>query len=125
MRLTQGAQHRFPWEHIKSKDSQDYLDSLFATLGQARPELQKLAEAGAQIDVACFWISSHGGPSMSPERAAKFSELGLALWYDVYLGRAAGQLAPTVGPGPLRSRVSTGHHSPSRPSPDYKASAAV
>ena len=73
---------------VQSTDSQVHLDWLFRQLDGRQETLAALRARGAAMDVACFWVSAngHGGPTLSPERAAMLSQFGLPLWFDVYFG---------------------------------------
>jgi len=48
-------------------------------------------EAGASIELVCFWSSSagHGGPTLPPHVIASLARAGAAVWLDCYLGESS------------------------------------
>lgn len=73
---------------VASKDTRRHLDWLLEQLIPKRAELQKMQAEGFIMDVSCYWLSNYGqgGPTLSPSTMKSFGDLGLELWFDVYLG---------------------------------------
>jgi len=65
----------------------EHIRAITAILGDKGEQLGQLREAGCEIDVCCYWVSSgQGGPSLEVSDLAALSALGLAIWWDVYFG---------------------------------------
>lgn len=73
---------------VNSKDTRRHLDWLIEQLMPKQKELQDMQTEGFVMDVPCYWLSSsgQGGPTLSPSTMKSLGELGLELWFDVYLG---------------------------------------
>jgi hypothetical protein len=77
---------------VGSTDFQIHLDWLLHKLSGREEALERLRISGAEIDVACFWVSANGngGPTLSPDRAGLLARYGLTLWFDIYFGESGG-----------------------------------
>lgn len=73
---------------VDSKDTRRHLDWLIEQLMPKQKELREMQTEGFVMDVPCYWLSSfrQGGPTLSPSTMKSLGELGLELWFDVYLG---------------------------------------
>ena len=72
---------------IASTSLERHLRHLLDMLEPPTPEIRKLVEEQAlEASFSCYWFSAtgHGGPGFSPEVLARISNLGAALWLDLY-----------------------------------------
>ena len=93
---------------VKSRDVRRHLDWLLSRIAPRAAAIHALRSDGCRMDVSCFWVSAsgHGGPSVLPAQMGPLVQLGLELWFDVYLGDgqdaepgAAPDPALKAGPG--------------------------
>lgn len=73
---------------LESKDSRYHLDWLLDQLVDKKKALDILKQAGAKINISCYWESkggpAQGGPTLSSSQARKLADLDLELWFDLY-----------------------------------------
>lgn len=71
---------------VQSRDLRSHLDWLLDRLEGSGAALRELVQAGAKVDVSCYWLSAggHGGPTLTPRQMARLAELQLDCWFDVY-----------------------------------------
>ena len=82
--------HYWSWSsdsQVHSQDGLEHIRAVTAIMGGKDEQLKQLREAGCEIDVCCYWVSSgQGGPSLEISDLAALSALGLPIWWDVYFG---------------------------------------
>ena len=83
--------HYWGWSshsHVQSVDGLDHVRALLSMLQEKDQELAQLREAGCDIDVCCYWVSSgQGGPFLDNAALTDLARLGLEIWWDVYFGK--------------------------------------
>lgn len=74
-------------ETVASRDVRRHIDWLLNQVEPRRSVLGRLRTAGYRMEISCFWVSAfgHGGPTLSPAQMARLADLGLEVWFDVYL----------------------------------------
>ena len=71
---------------VQSRDSRRHLDWLLAQLQGKAAAIAKLKDQGFLVDLCVRWDSiGHGGPTLTPTQMTQLGELGIELWFDVYL----------------------------------------
>ena len=90
---------------VESRDVRRHLDWLLDLVMPRAEPLRELRQRGATMDVFCYWLSAfgHGGPTISPEQAAKLAALSLDCWFDVYVGSVTGVWVDTQSDTPGES----------------------
>ncbi|WP_078059776.1 DUF4279 domain-containing protein [Xanthomonas massiliensis] len=82
--------HYWSWSsdsQVHSQDGLEHIRAITAILRDKGGQLEQLREAGCDIDVCCYWVSSgKWGPSLEVSDLNSLSALGLAIWWDVYFG---------------------------------------
>lgn len=73
---------------VTSLDARKHIDWVLERLEGRAAQLSSLVAQGARADITCLWISAsgHGGPTLSPKQCKQLAELGLDVWFDVYMG---------------------------------------
>jgi hypothetical protein len=73
-------------ESVNSRDVRRHLDWCLDRLVSGREALYELRQAGASVDISCYWLSAggHGGPILSASQALRLAELNLDCGFDVY-----------------------------------------
>jgi hypothetical protein len=90
-----GAGGPFPWnvwvlssEHsVVSKDSLAHIQWLLASVGSHGPELGRLRERGYRMKIHCVWAGrgGYGGPELTPDVMRALADLGIDLYFDVFV----------------------------------------
>lgn len=79
------------WEsryEIHSLNGLEHVRRVIELLRGKEDRLKYLREAGCDIDVCCYWVSSgQGGPSLDVETLGDLASLGLEIWWDIYFGK--------------------------------------
>ena len=73
---------------LTSKDARHHLDWIIGKMSGKEAEFAQLHERGYLVDLCVRWDSrhGHGGPTIGPEQMRALADLGLDLWFDVYVG---------------------------------------
>ncbi len=72
---------------LQSLDGLEHIRAITSLLEGKEQQLQQLREAGCEIDVCCFRVSTgQGGPSLDVPTLAALAHLGLEIWWDIYFG---------------------------------------
>ena len=83
--------HFWAWSSdsiVQSLDSLEHVRAVISLLQDKETELAQLREAGCDIDVCCYWVSSgQGGPFLDNHALTGLARLGLEIWWDVYFGK--------------------------------------
>ena len=83
--------HYWGWSsdsHVQSLDGIEHVRAVISLLQGKEQQLALLREAGCDIDVCCYWVSSgQGGPFLDNLALTDLSRLGLEIWWDVYFGK--------------------------------------
>lgn len=71
---------------IQSVDCGRHIDWLLEKLSGKENVIHKLQQAGAKVDISCFWVSKsgHGGPMLKPNQMRELAHLNIEIWWDVY-----------------------------------------
>jgi hypothetical protein len=84
---TRREYHYWDWsssETVKSTDGLEHVRAIVALLKGKEAQLQQLRDAGCDIDVCCYWLSSgQGGPFLDVPTLAALAHYGLEIWWDV------------------------------------------
>ena len=50
--------------------------------------MSKLNNMGVEMSICCTWESAEnqGGPTMNPKQMGPLAELGIPVWWEVWLG---------------------------------------
>ena len=82
--------HFWAWSSdsvVQSLDGMEHV-RVISLLQDKEHELARLREAGCDIDVCCYWVSSgQGGPFLDNQALTSLARLGLEIWWDVYFGK--------------------------------------
>ncbi len=75
---------------VESKDLRRHLDWVLDQLLPQREALEDLVRRGARVAMSCYWLSAlgQGGPMVSPTQSKKLGDLGIEIWFDLYVSRA-------------------------------------
>lgn len=72
-------------EKVESTDGLEHIKAIVQALAGKEQNLDALRDAGCEIDVSCYWLSSgQGGPYLDTSTLADLSRLQLSIWWDVY-----------------------------------------
>lgn len=75
---------------VTSRDGRRHLAWLLDRLRNRKERFESLREAGAELDISCYYLSvGQGGPIMSSEQMSELGKLGLDVWWDIYFDPAA------------------------------------
>jgi len=74
--------------HITSKDCRRHLDWIIENLIDKKEQIYKLNKMGVEMSICCTWESAEnqGGPAMNPDQMGPLAELGIPVWWEVWLG---------------------------------------
>ncbi|QJE97708.1 DUF4279 domain-containing protein [Luteolibacter luteus] len=72
---------------LGSKDARHHLDWILEKVPGKEQEFMELHRRGYLVDVCVRWDSrhGHGGPTISPKQMKALADLGVDLWFDVYV----------------------------------------
>jgi hypothetical protein len=78
---------------VDSKDVRRHLDWLLDQIEPHAAALKSIQAAGGRMTVSCYWSSAwgHGGPTLSPSIMSRLADLGLEIWFDVYVSEQAAE----------------------------------
>lgn len=83
--------HFWAWSSdsiVQSLEGLEHVRAVISLLQDKETELVQLREAGCDIDVCCYWVSSgQGGPFLDNHALTGLARLGLEIWWDVYIGK--------------------------------------
>ncbi len=73
---------------LESKDARHHLDWILEKVLGKQDALTELQGRGYLVDVCVRWDSrwGHGGPTIGPKQMRALADLGIDLWFDVYVG---------------------------------------
>lgn len=82
--------HYWRWSSssmLQSVDGLEHVRAITSLLDGKEQQLQQLREAGCEIDVCCFRVSTgQGGPFLDVPTLAALAHLELEIWWDIYFG---------------------------------------
>jgi hypothetical protein len=88
---TERENHFWAWStqgSIESLDGLEHIRALLSLLQDKQQPLEQLRQAGCEIDVCCYRVSSgQGGPTLDVPALAELARLGLEIWWDIYFGK--------------------------------------
>jgi hypothetical protein len=72
---------------VQSRDARRHIDWLLDRVEPHREALNRWQVAGYQTVINCYWDSAYGqgGPMLGPVLMGRVSNLGLELWFDIFL----------------------------------------
>lgn len=73
---------------LESKDARHHLDWILGKVSGKEGAFRELIERGYLVDLCVRWDSrwGHGGPTVDPKQMRALADLGIELWFDVYVG---------------------------------------
>ncbi len=87
---TRREYHYWCWSSsttLESLNGLEHVRAITSVLEGKEQQLQRLREAGCEIDICCFRVSTgQGGPFLDVPALAALAHLGLEIWWDVYFG---------------------------------------
>jgi hypothetical protein len=74
--------------HIQSRDARRHIDWLLQHLQGKAAAIAQLKTEGHLVDVCVYWESvGQGGPTLNSSHMVQLGELGVELWFDIYLAK--------------------------------------